>query len=102
MTYLQIWSENKEINYIPVNTFKNKYSSFSSKIYSIFFESGEIYYDAFFQFVCIILFLNPTHIMQLFFHISKYTVIFVLQKYILLLYSFYRVKYKKYWVYLKE
>lgn len=51
MTYLQIWSENKEINYIPVNTFKNKYSSFSSKIYSIFFESGEIYYDAFFQFV---------------------------------------------------
>lgn len=65
MTYLQIWSENKEINYIPVNTFKNKYSSFSSKIYSIFFESGEIYYDAFFQFVCIILFLNPTHIMTI-------------------------------------
>lgn len=84
MAYLQIWAENKEINYIPVTTFKNKYSSFSSKIYSVFFESGEIYYDTFFQFVCIILFLNPIHIMTIILsYIKIYSNICITQVYII-------------------
>lgn len=55
-SYLSIWSQCQNQNYIPIKVFSSRLHPIYNSILRAFFTNGEVHYDDFFLFVCLILF----------------------------------------------
>lgn len=86
-TYLLLWSHDVEKDYITLNQIRNHFNYLKEDVFAQFFNSStfllysildEIYYDSFFQFVCIFIFLSPKQIITLLLsHQQIYSNIFI-------------------------
>lgn len=86
-TYLLLWSHDVEKDYITLNQIRNHFNYLKDDVFAQFFNSSKlltfyiidvIYYDSFFQFVCIFIFLSPKQIITLLLsHQQIYSNIFI-------------------------